>query len=68
MGFKDELLLGLAKSLIPIMLDLALDNIDLLRDWLNEEAQKTSNTLDDYLVGLTVDFIEDYLLELRDGE
>ena len=67
MGLKDELLLGIAKSMVPMILDLAIDNIGPMRDWLSEEAQKTSNTMDDYLVGLTIDFIEDYLIELRES-
>jgi len=49
-----------------LFLDLAINNVGVLRDFLRAEALKTTNRMDDMLVDIVVDYLHDLLEDIRD--
>lgn len=64
---KADLLQWLLKNFGGIVIDLALENIEGIRSYLKVEAEKTSNKLDDYLVDTVVDWLTEFLEDLKDA-
>lgn len=56
----------LVSNLGGVAIDLVVANMDEVKDFLRAEAAKTTNTLDDLLVDALTDWLEEYLLELKD--
>lgn len=65
MGLKETVLMEIAKSLVPMLLDVAITNVPTLRAWLAAKCKETTNTLDDYVVEVSMDFLEEWLLEFK---
>lgn len=63
---KADLLQWVLKNFGGIVIDLALENIEGIRAYLKTEAEKTSNKLDDYLVDTVVDWLTEFLEDLKD--
>jgi len=63
---KADLLQWILKNFGGIVIDLALENIEGIRSYLKVEAEKTSNKLDDYLVDTVVDWLTEFLEDLKD--
>ena len=53
----------IGKAMVPILVELALNNLDSIHEFLDEQAQKTTNTMDDWLVSVLVDYLHDALTE-----
>lgn len=64
---KADLLQWLLKNFGGIIIDLALENIEGIRSYLKAEAEKTTNKLDDYLVDTVVDWLTEFLEDLKDA-
>lgn len=56
----------LIQNLGGVAIDLALSHMDEVKAFLKAEAEKTTNTLDDFLVDALSAWLETYLIELRE--
>ena len=57
----------LGKVMVPILIELAIDNMDGIHEFLSEKARMTDNKLDDYIVDVLCEFLEDFLQDNKDG-
>ncbi len=57
----------LGKVMVPILIELAIDNMDAIHEFLSEKARMTDNKLDDYIVDVLCEFLEDFLQDNKDG-
>ncbi len=57
--------LWLAKNMGSKLIDLALENKEPFRKWLESEADKTTNPIDDLFVDTAVEWFEGLLIELK---
>lgn len=53
----DAILKKVMEAVVPHLIDFALDNRQVLIDFLQEEAKKTDNSIDDFVVEVLEDYI-----------
>ena len=57
---------NLFKSLMPVVIEVLLENLDELEEYLMEKAKETENTLDDTLVKVFMDGLQGILTGLKE--
>ena len=62
----DTIIKQILQSMMPMAIDMLLQNIDGIRAFLLIEAQKTDNGLDDMLVSVVTDWLEGLLIRMQD--
>ena len=58
----------IGKAMVPLLIELALDNFDDLYLFMEEQALKTTNRLDDMAVRFLMDWLQDWLTEQSEGK
>ena len=62
---KDDLIKWLISNGTEVLIDLAISNLKHFEDFLRKEAEKTTNKLDDQLVGVVIEWFAEYLKDLK---
>ncbi len=57
----------IGKAMIPVLIEVALDNFDEIHRYMEDQAAKTTNRLDDFLVGHVMDWLQDWLTEIHES-
>ena len=58
-GIKEQLI----GKLIPIAIELALDNFDEIEEFFMQQAASTETSIDDYMVGMLLSWLKGWLQE-----
>lgn len=61
MNLKAQLLSALLGQLLPVVIQFGLDNLEEFRKFLQEQAKKTDNKIDDYMVDVICDWAKGFL-------
>ena len=62
-GIKEDIKEQLISRLIPIAVDLALDNFDEIEEFLMHQAAATDTSIDDYMIGIFLSWLKSWLQE-----
>ena len=53
----EAIIKNIVAGIVPYLVNFLMDNRHLLIDFLKQEAQKSDNQIDDYIVGVIADYI-----------